>query len=98
MALGVETRGLLLREYHGVLSTHPVDTPGYPFGSIVPYCLDRRGYPEILISRIAQHTKNIQADPKLSPVRYYNYRLPQDARIRLISVRARGFAIGSSLC
>lgn len=65
-APGAEARSLLLREYHGVLSTHSVDAPGYPFGSIVPYCLDRRGCPVILISRIAQHTKNIQADPKLS--------------------------------
>lgn len=61
-----EARKLLLREYHGVLSTLSIDAPGYPFGSVVPYCLDRRGCPVLLISRIAQHTKNIQANPKVS--------------------------------
>lgn len=59
-------RDLLLRESHGVLSTHSVELPGYPFGSVVPYCLDRQGWPVILISRIAQHTKNIDANPKVA--------------------------------
>ena len=59
-------RDLLLSEYHGVLSTHSVDAPGYPFGSVVPYCLARDGHPVILISTIAQHTKNIQMNSKVS--------------------------------
>jgi hypothetical protein len=59
-------RQLLLRELHGVLSTHSVELPGYPFGSLVPYCLDRQGWPVILISRIAQHTKNIDANSKVA--------------------------------
>ncbi len=59
-------RRLLLTKHHGVLSTISVDTPGYPFGSVVNYCLSRDGIPIILISRIAQHTLNIQADPKVS--------------------------------
>ncbi|MNH11405.1 Pyridoxamine 5'-phosphate oxidase [compost metagenome] len=40
--------------------------PGFPFGSVVPYCLDADGNPLILISRIAQHTHNLQKDPKCS--------------------------------
>jgi putative heme iron utilization protein len=40
--------------------------PGFPFGSVVPYCLDELGRPLILISRIAQHTHNLQKDPKCS--------------------------------
>jgi hypothetical protein len=40
--------------------------PGFPFGSVVPYCLDAQGWPLILISRIAQHTHNLQKDPKCS--------------------------------
>lgn len=31
-------RELLLKEYRGVLSTHSKSMPGYPFGSVVPYC------------------------------------------------------------
>lgn len=59
-------RLLLLKEYRGVLSTHSQSMPGFPFGSAVPYCLDEQGWPLILISRIAQHTKNLTADPRCS--------------------------------
>ena len=61
-----DARKLLLGEYHGILSTHSQDVPGYPFGSVMPYCLDADGQPIILISRIAQHTKNVEADPRVS--------------------------------
>lgn len=59
-------RELLLKEYRGVLSTHSRSMPGFPFGSVVPYCLDEQGRPLILISRIAQHTHNLQMDAKCS--------------------------------
>ncbi|WLG94714.1 HugZ family protein [Pseudomonas sp. FP198] len=59
-------RELLLKEYRGMLSTHSKSMPGFPFGSVVPYCLDAQGLPLILISRIAQHTHNLQKDPKCS--------------------------------
>lgn len=57
---------LLTHEGDGVLSTISLDVPGYPFGSVTPYCLDRNFIPNILISSIAQHTKNIMANPKVS--------------------------------
>ena len=59
-------RLLLLKEYRGVLSTHSLAMPGFPFGSVVPYCLNQDGWPLILISRIAQHTRNLKADPRCS--------------------------------
>ena len=59
-------RELLLKEYRGVLSTHSKSMPGFPFGSVVPYCLDAQGRPLILISRIAQHTHNLQREGKCS--------------------------------
>lgn len=59
-------RLLLLKEYRGVLSTHSQSMPGFPFGSAVPYCLNEQGWPLILISRIAQHTKNLKADARCS--------------------------------
>jgi putative heme iron utilization protein len=61
-----EARVLFAGQRHGVLSTHSVEMNGYPFGSITPYCLDRRGEPVILISDLAQHTKNILANPKVA--------------------------------
>jgi putative heme iron utilization protein len=63
---GKHARELLLKEYRGVLSTHSKAMPGYPFGSVVPYCLDEQGQPLVLISRIAQHTHNLQLDLKCS--------------------------------
>lgn len=59
-------RQLLLKEYRGVLSTHSQAMPGFPFGSVVPYCLDANGWPLILISRLAQHTRNLKADGRCS--------------------------------
>ncbi len=62
----LHARTLMLEEYHGILSTHSLDVPGYPFGSVMPYCLDAEGCPIIQISTIAQHTKNIEANPRVS--------------------------------
>lgn len=59
-------RELLLKEYRGMLATHSQKMPGFPFGSVVPYCLDGQGRPLLLISRIAQHTRNLRADPRCS--------------------------------
>lgn len=49
-----------------MLATHSKKMPGFPFGSVVPYCLDADGRPLLLISRIAQHTHNLQADGRCS--------------------------------
>ena len=37
-----------------------------PFGSIIPYILDKKGKPVIFISSMALHTKNIKADARCS--------------------------------
>ena len=59
-------RRLLNHQSVGVLSTHSIDVEGYPFGSISPYALNYEGEPIILISDIAQHTRNIKQNPKVS--------------------------------
>jgi len=59
-------RQLLAGVWHGVLSTHSQEQPGYPFGSVVPYVLDRAGLPLLLLSHLSQHTKNLDADPRCS--------------------------------
>lgn len=59
-------RRLLNHQSVGVLSTHSIDVEGYPFGSIAPYALDYDGQPAILISEIAQHTRNIKHNNKVS--------------------------------
>lgn len=60
------TRKLLNELSSGVLSTISLDLEGYPFGSVTPYCLNENREPLILISTIAQHTKNINANNKVS--------------------------------
>jgi putative heme iron utilization protein len=52
--------------YHGILSTHSVKYQGYPFGSLLPICRDAKGNPLLLISHLAQHTRNIDQDPHTS--------------------------------
>jgi putative heme iron utilization protein len=50
----------------GSLSTLSRKQPGFPFGSLMPYGLDRQGRPIFLISTMAMHTQNLQADPRAS--------------------------------
>jgi putative heme iron utilization protein len=46
------------------LSTQSLRHPGYPFGSVVQFVFDSAGYPILLLSRMAQHSQNLVADPK----------------------------------
>jgi heme oxygenase (biliverdin-IX-beta and delta-forming) len=62
----LSARRLLQHQSVGVLSTHSLDVEGYPFGSIAPYALGYDGEPTILISEIAQHTRNIKRNNKVS--------------------------------
>jgi heme iron utilization protein len=62
----LEAFSLLRRAPFGVLSTISKSVQGWPFGSVVPYAVDRRGAPLILIASIAEHTKNVLADDRVS--------------------------------
>jgi putative heme iron utilization protein len=50
----------------GSLSSLSRKQPGFPFGSVMPYGLDEHGRPIFLISTMAMHTQNLQADPRAS--------------------------------
>jgi putative heme iron utilization protein len=50
----------------GSLSTLSRKQPGFPFGSVMPYGLDEQGRPVFLISTMAMHTQNLQADSRAS--------------------------------
>jgi len=63
---GDEARRLLRRYRAGVLSTHSVKHPGYPYGSALPFCTDHRGRIVVLISHLAEHTQNIERDARVS--------------------------------
>jgi len=66
MNLNLEARRFLRSTHSGILSTHSVRFEGYPFGSVAPFVLDHNCQPVILISNLAEHTKNIAANPKVS--------------------------------
>jgi len=59
-------RTLLYLGRIGTLSTLSRKQQGFPFGSVMPYGLDENGRPVILISTMAMHTQNLQADPRSS--------------------------------
>lgn len=61
-----EARCLLRAHRYGALSTLSQKFNGFPFGSITPYLVDHDGSLIILISTLAEHTKNIQADARVS--------------------------------
>ncbi|MDQ4070151.1 MAG: CREG family protein [Actinomycetota bacterium] len=44
------------------MCTLAVDPPGHPFGSLVAYALDSDGSPLFLLSRMAEHTRNLTED------------------------------------
>jgi heme iron utilization protein len=50
----------------GSLSTLSRKQPGFPFGSVMPYGLDARGRPIFLVSTMAMHTQNLQAESRAS--------------------------------
>ncbi|MCU0840332.1 MAG: pyridoxamine 5'-phosphate oxidase family protein [Thiobacillaceae bacterium] len=64
--LGEEARRLVRGQRNGVLSTLSQRLAGYPFGSVAPFVLDHPGRPVILVSGLAEHTRNMLADPRVS--------------------------------
>jgi putative heme iron utilization protein len=61
-----EARRMLRAHRYGALCTLSKKLDGYPFGSITPYLMDQDGSLLILISTLAEHTKNIRHDPRVS--------------------------------
>ncbi len=59
-------RTLVYLERTGTLSTLSRRHPGHPFGSVMPYALEPHGRPIFLISAMAMHTQNLQADRRAS--------------------------------
>jgi hypothetical protein len=62
----VEARRLLRHTASGALATHSRRMPGYPYVTILPFMVDHEACPVMLISRLAEHTKNIAADARVS--------------------------------
>ncbi len=57
-------RALLRTQKAAVLATTSATRGGFPFASLVPFAVSREGEPLLLLSELAQHTKNLAADPR----------------------------------
>jgi hypothetical protein len=58
-------RTLVAGQSTGTLCTLALDPAGYPYGSFVTFAL-HEGAPVLLISRVAEHTRNVAADARAS--------------------------------
>lgn len=90
MTTGQDARRYLRGHRSGVLSTVSAKLGGYPFGSIVPFVLDRDCRPVILVSALAEHTRNLVADPRASLIVHdYADDVQSGARLTLAGDAAR---------
>jgi putative heme iron utilization protein len=86
MTLTVEARQFLRGTQSGMLSTHSVRHPGYPYGSVAPFALDHSGQPLLLISTLAEHTRNILDDHRVSLLVFAGEEdLQANARLTLVA-------------
>jgi len=51
---------------YATLATHSQQLTGYPYASVLPYVLDECQRPLILVSALAEHTRNLLADARIS--------------------------------
>ncbi len=58
-------RTLIAARRVGTLGTISLDPPGFPYGSFVTFALDGPD-PVFLVSKLATHTKHLEADPRAS--------------------------------
>jgi putative heme iron utilization protein len=66
MNVAEAARRFLRGQHAGTLSTISARLAGYPFGSVVPFALDAHARPVLLISALAEHTRNLAADSHAS--------------------------------
>lgn len=76
----------MLRRFDaGVLATYSQKQPGYPYGSALPFCTDQRGRVILLMSHLAEHTRNAERDARVSfTVSPMHAQLQREARATVI--------------
>jgi heme iron utilization protein len=55
---------LLHRVAVGTLATHSRQPQGFPYPTLLPFAPDARHRPTILVSRLAEHTRNLEEDAR----------------------------------
>jgi heme oxygenase (biliverdin-IX-beta and delta-forming) len=68
MNVAEAARRFLRGQHAGTLSTISARLAGHPFGSVVPFALDPNARPVLLISALAEHTRNLASDSRTSLV------------------------------
>jgi putative heme iron utilization protein len=53
-------------ERQGVLATLSASREGWPFASLAPFALTEQGEPLLLLSDLAEHTRNLRVDARAS--------------------------------
>lgn len=66
MTPGAAARRFLRARRAGTLATLSARLAGHPYASAVNYASDCRGHPLLLLSGLAEHTRNLRADPRVS--------------------------------
>lgn len=51
---------------YSTLATQSTRLPGYPYATVIPNVIDECHRPLLLVSALAEHTKNLLADPRVS--------------------------------
>lgn len=79
-------RQLLRAHRYGALCTLSKKFDGHPFGSITPYLVDHDGSLLVFISALAEHTRNIRHDPRVSLITHNqeNAHIQAQGRITVI--------------
>lgn len=62
----IAARDLIHLNAQGALGTVLADAPGQPFVSAIEFAPDAENAPVFLVSRLAEHTKNLERDPRAS--------------------------------
>jgi len=90
MTVADAARRFLRARHAGSLSTVSARLGGHPFGSVVPFALDALARPVLLISALAEHTRNLAADPRASLlVHDYAEDVQAGARLTLVGDAVR---------
>jgi putative heme iron utilization protein len=61
---GADLARALLRDERAAVLATTLASSKQPFASLVPFALSREGEPLLLLSELAQHTRNLGADPR----------------------------------
>jgi heme oxygenase (biliverdin-IX-beta and delta-forming) len=77
-------RELVARARAGTLATVATRPPGYPYASLVALAADDAGRPLLLLSTLAEHTKNLAADPRASVLVSHDTRSLEEPRVTLV--------------